>query len=66
MDETDRVMSLNIAQEGKIKTGLVSIALGAAVSVATYLIARKVTDSTLDGVEILLTEMYDVSLKDRE
>lgn len=65
MDDADRVLGFSMASEAKVKTGLVSIALGAAVSAITYLIARKVTDSTLGGVEVLLTELYDVQLKDQ-
>lgn len=64
MDKSDRTVELNMAPEGKTKTALFSCGLGVVVSVVCYLIARKVTDSTLDGVEVLLTECYDVEPKE--
>lgn len=57
-------MDVQMAPEGKVKTAILCGVLGAIVGLGSYLISRKTTEATLDAVGVLMSDMYDLKLKE--
>lgn len=60
MDELETAaFDIRMAPEAKVKLGLISLVLGGVVSIATYLITTRISQTTIEAANTLFEDVFE-------
>jgi hypothetical protein len=55
---------ISMAPEAKVKTGIISAALGVVVGVVAYVLATQTTKGTVNAIKVLMNDQFDIQMRE--